>query len=60
MGILAPSESDQSLQLLIEELRLKGECVIRLLPGQKSTAAAMNCDRQIQKIEDKWHVVEAK
>lgn len=60
MAIMAPADSDHEIQTLIEELRAKGECVIRLLPGQKSDAAAMGCNRQIQKIENKWHVVEAK
>ena len=59
-SILAPSDADGELQKLIELLRQEGECVIRLLPGQKSDAVAMNCNRIIQKTEDKWHVVEAK
>ncbi|MCK4710920.1 MAG: ATP phosphoribosyltransferase regulatory subunit [Gammaproteobacteria bacterium] len=59
-AILAPSEADTELQNLIETLRAEGECVIRLLPGQQSDAAAMNCNRIIQKSDDKWHVVEAK
>ncbi|MDH5424737.1 MAG: ATP phosphoribosyltransferase regulatory subunit [Gammaproteobacteria bacterium] len=58
-GILAPSDTGAELQALIETLRAAGECVIRLLPGQQSGAAAMNCNRVIQKTDDKWHVVEA-
>ena len=58
-GILAPSDAGTDLQALIEKLRAEGECVIRLLPGQQSGAAAMNCNRIIQKTDDTWHVVEA-
>lgn len=59
-AILAPADASTELQSLIENLRAEGECVIRLLPGQQSDAAAMNCNRIIQKTDDKWHVVEAK
>ena len=58
-AILAPADADSDLQALIENLRAEGECVIRLLPGQQSDAAAMHCNRIIQKSDDKWHVVEA-
>jgi len=59
-AILAPADADGDLLALIQTLRAGGECVIRLLPGQKSDAAAMNCNRLIQKSDNKWHVVEAK
>lgn len=59
-NILAPADADVDLQQLIEKLRAEGERVIRLLPGQNSAAAEMNCNRIIQKSEDEWHVVEAK
>lgn len=59
-AILAPADASTGLQSLIENLRAEGECVIRLLPGQQSGAGAMNCNRIIQKNDDKWHVVEAK
>lgn len=59
-AILAPADADKDLQVLIQTLRAEGECVIRLLPGQKSAAAEMNCNRIIEKTNDKWHVVEAK
>ena len=58
-AILAPADAGSDLQALIHNLRAEGECVIRLLPGQKSDAAAMRCNRIIQKSDDKWHVVEA-
>lgn len=58
-AILAPADASTELQSLIENLRAEGESVIRLLPGQKSAATAMNCNRIIQKSDDKWHVVEA-
>ncbi len=59
-AILAPADADAELQSLIETLRADGESVIRLLPGQQSDAAAMNCNREIQKTDNQWHVVEAK
>ncbi|MDH5393478.1 MAG: ATP phosphoribosyltransferase regulatory subunit [Gammaproteobacteria bacterium] len=59
-GILAAADIDSELQQLIETLRAAGECVIQLLPGQQSDASAMNCNRIIQKTNNKWHVVEAK
>ncbi|MDH5517556.1 MAG: ATP phosphoribosyltransferase regulatory subunit [Gammaproteobacteria bacterium] len=59
-AILAPANSDPALQILIESLRADGEAVIHLLPGQQADAAVMNCNRMIQNIDDKWHVVEAK
>jgi len=59
-AILAPADADAELQSLIETLRADGETVIRLLPGQQSDAAAMNCNREIQKTDNQWHVVEAK
>ena len=58
-AILAPADAESDLQALIQNLRAEGECVIRLLPGQKSDAAAMHCNRVIQKSDNKWHVVEA-
>ena len=59
-AILAPADADAELESLIETLRADGETVVRLLPGQKSDAAAMNCNREIQKTDNQWHVVEAK
>ena len=58
-AILAPADANPGLQDLIDNLRSEGEVVIRLLPGQQSDAAAMSCNRIIQKTDDTWHVVEA-
>ncbi len=59
-GILAPAwrhDDDEALGRLIRDLRLQGERVIYLLPGQKGDAQAMACDRRIEQQQGRWQVV---
>ncbi|MFV1982925.1 MAG: ATP phosphoribosyltransferase regulatory subunit [Thiohalomonadales bacterium] len=59
-GILAPHDiTDNALQKEIKSLRSAGECVITLLPNQKSTAIDMACDRVLVKQKGSWKVTKA-
>jgi ATP phosphoribosyltransferase regulatory subunit len=58
-GILAPSNVDEKLWRVIQQLRATGECVVVMLPGQKITASALGCNRQLQYKKDEWVIVPA-
>ncbi len=59
-GIMAPHDfNDALLQKEIKSLRLAGECVITLLPKQKTTPIEMGCDRVLQKQKDVWVISKA-
>ncbi len=59
-NILAPYDVfDAELQMDIKTLRSAGECVIVLLPNQKSTAKELNCDRILVKQNGGWTVAKA-
>jgi len=53
-GIFAPAVNDSSLEKKIHELREAGECVIRELPSQASTAQQMGCNRVLVKRDSQW------
>ena len=55
-GIFAPSQNDSALQAKVQELRQKGERVIRQLINQKGGAKELNCDRQIVLRNGEWNV----
>ena len=55
-AILAPSTSDQSLQLLINQLRQQGESVVLDLSDGKVSPAKQQCDRVIIRSGDGWAV----
>lgn len=55
-AIFAPADSDPALQGLIDDLRARGECVVRGLPGQQGDAAAMGCSRQLVKRGSDWSI----
>ena len=57
-GILAPDMDDDSLALLIRQLRDKGERVIVDLTDSKLAAADQGCDRQIIQDDGAWAVKE--
>jgi ATP phosphoribosyltransferase regulatory subunit len=56
-AIYAPADDNASLEAVIAELRARGECVIRALPGQNGGAAEMNCSRVLVPRGDDWEVV---
>ncbi len=59
-GILAPYDiTDTTLQKEIKSLRSAGECVITLLPNQKSTANDLLCDRVLVKQKGSWQITKA-
>jgi ATP phosphoribosyltransferase regulatory subunit len=59
-AIMAPYDiNDELLQKEIKTLRSAGECVLTLLPKQKSTASDMGCDRVLKKQKDVWVVTKA-
>ncbi len=55
-GIFAPAENDSSLEQKIHELREAGECVIRELPSQASTAQQMGCNRTLVRRDSQWSI----
>jgi hypothetical protein len=55
-NILAPNETDKILDALIQDLRAKGETVIRQL-DDKSTPQQDGCNRIIQKQGNEWVLV---
>ena len=58
--IYAPFDDDASLELVIAELRERGERVVRALPGQLYTDKEMGCDRNLQQIDGRWEVRNSK
>jgi ATP phosphoribosyltransferase regulatory subunit len=59
-GILAPYTLNKELDLVIEQLRARGEQVIRQLDENSTlTVQQQGCNRVIEKQEDDWVVVEA-
>ncbi len=55
-GILAPAGNDPALLAEIERLRAAGERVLRQLPGDDATPAALDCDRQLANRNGRWVV----
>lgn len=55
-AILAPADSDPSLQETILGLRNAGEIVISSLPGQSEDARETGCDRQLVRKDQAWKV----
>ncbi|WP_020558588.1 ATP phosphoribosyltransferase regulatory subunit [Thiofilum flexile] len=53
-AILAPATQDPALDQAIAQLRLQGECVIRALAGQVSTAAELGLTRQLVYTNGQW------
>ncbi|HQN65329.1 MAG TPA: ATP phosphoribosyltransferase regulatory subunit [Methylophilus sp.] len=56
LAILAPALNDAALTEKIMALRANGDAVIKLLPGEKSSAAELSCDRQLVLKNDSWQV----
>jgi len=57
-AIYAPATNDADLYTCIQELRKKGERVIRELPGQSGSPGDMDCNRQLKQVDGKWQVVD--
>ncbi len=57
-GILAPDRDDETLALLIEQLRTDGERVVVDLTDTMLAAADQHCDRQILQVDGAWMVTE--
>lgn len=53
-AILAPAQRDPALDRVIAELRAQGECVIRLLDGQTTTAHDLGLTRQLVFMSGQW------
>ena len=53
-AILAPAINDSALDQVIAELRSQGECVIRVLEGQVTTAADLGLTRQLVHAKGQW------
>jgi ATP phosphoribosyltransferase regulatory subunit len=58
-GILAPADVDEKLWSVIQQLRVANERVVVMLPGEKSTARALNCNRQLVYKKGEWVIVPA-
>ena len=56
LAILAPALDDVALTEKIMALRANGDAVIKLLPGEKSSAAELSCDRQLVLNNGSWQV----
>ncbi len=57
--IFAPTTDDETLISKINELRKQGACVVEQLPGQSGDATAMDCDKVLKFIDDRWQVISA-
>jgi len=59
-AIFAPyvNDLDESLEQQIEELRSKGERVVRELPGQSLDLNEMGCNRRLQKDGSNWVIMD--
>jgi len=57
-AIHAPSSECERLQGFIQKLREQGERVINELPGQQGGMTALGCNRQIEKQNGNWVVVD--
>ncbi len=55
--VLAPPGDDPELLEAIRRLRVEGCQVVQLLPGQRETARAMDCDWQLVRRGDKYQVI---
>ncbi|MDZ7841446.1 MAG: ATP phosphoribosyltransferase regulatory subunit [Gammaproteobacteria bacterium] len=55
-AILAPSDGDGELDAMVRRLRADGERVIRALPGESVDQLADQCDRELIKRGDGWHI----
>ncbi|MFP4245103.1 MAG: ATP phosphoribosyltransferase regulatory subunit [Ectothiorhodospira sp.] len=59
-AVLAPADPDPGLDAVVEDLRRRGERVIRGLSAQDGDAVAMGCDRVLVKTDNHWTVVDAR
>ncbi len=59
LGIYAPNDTDPALQEKIKQLRMQGERVICELSKQIGNAKDMQCNRVLQKQDQKWVVKDA-
>ena len=55
-GILAPDSDDATLLQQVMDLRAQGERVVMWLPGEKSSAAELGCNRLLAKKGGRWIV----
>ncbi len=55
-GILAPDSDDAILLQQVADLRARGERVVMWLPGEKSSAAELGCNRMLAKQGGRWIV----
>jgi ATP phosphoribosyltransferase regulatory subunit len=55
-GILAPDEDDVALRETIAQLRVAGDRVVQLLPGQDIFEEELGCDRKLIKAGTKWKI----
>lgn len=56
--VYAPAVVDSALQKKISEIRAQRICVVEQLAGQGGDAKAMQCNQQLQLVEDEWQVVD--
>jgi ATP phosphoribosyltransferase regulatory subunit len=56
-GIFVPCSDDPDLVKKVNELRQSGEIVICELPDQTGGGAEMNCDRKLERHNEKWEIV---
>ena len=56
-GIFAPALDNHGLDAKIAELRVQGERVVSMLPGQNGEASEFGCDRVLQQGNNGWEVV---
>lgn len=56
--IFAPLDNSPGLKETIAALRAEGRIVIEQLPGQKTDAAAMGCNRSLALVDGKWTIID--
>jgi ATP phosphoribosyltransferase regulatory subunit len=54
--ILAPANGDERLHTLVAQLRARGDIVVYALPGERASAAEMNCDRRLARVGGRWTI----
>ena len=59
-GVLAPNDDDAALQEEIARLRAEGQRVVLRLPGDKSPASEVGCDRELVKKGGRWIIQSVK
>jgi ATP phosphoribosyltransferase regulatory subunit len=56
--VFAPANNDAELHKMIHALRTQGVCVIEQLSGQSGDAKAMQCNQQLELVDQCWKIID--